>query len=117
MTAGLMFPKTPIKKKKKSHPASILQDPGDRECLLCNLLGVGPARGVHQHHIFGGTANRAKSEEYGLKAWLCYEHHEGNKGVHRNREMDLILKQHAQEMFEEKYSHELFMREFGVNYL
>lgn len=115
--AGLMFPKTPTKKKRKTHPDSILQEKGDRTCLVCNLLGVGPARGVHQHHIFGGTANRIKSEEYGLKAWLCYEHHEGTKGVHNNRELDLMLKQWAQEEFETRYSRELFIKEFGKSFL
>ena len=103
--------------KRKHHPASILQEPGDRDCIICDLLGYGPTRGIHQHHVFGGTANRLKSEEYGVKAWLCLEHHLGNKGVHNNRETDLMLKRFAQEIFEEKYSHELFMQEFGRNYL
>lgn len=113
----MMYPKTPTKKKRKSHPESILQKPGERTCLICILKGMEPAYGVHQHHAFGGTANRAKSEEYGLKAWTCFEHHEGDTGVHRDRETDLMLKKYAQEKFEEKYSHEMFMKEFGRNYI
>lgn len=113
----MMFPKTPTKKKRKSHPGSILQRKEDRTCLICRLKGLDPAYGVHQHHVFGGTANRRKCEDYGVKAWVCFEHHEGNTGVHNDRETDLLMKRHAQEIFEEKYSHELFMAEFGRSYL
>lgn len=113
----MMFPKKQGKKKKKVHAASILQEEGDRTCMLCLLEGMDPTRGVHQHHVFGGTANRDKSEQYGLKVWLCYEHHEGSAGVHRNRETDLRMKRYAQKVFEERYTHERFMEEFGRNYL
>lgn len=112
----MKFPKTPTKKKRKTHPASILQAKEDRSCLICRLKGRDPAYGVHQHHAFGGP-NREKSEQYGLKAWACFECHEGNSGVHRDRDTDLMFKEYAQQIFEEKYGHELFMAEFGRNYL
>ena len=39
-------------------------------------------------------------------------------GVHGgNKELDAELKQEAQELFEEKYSHELFMKVFQKNYI
>ncbi len=113
----MMYPKTPTKKKRKQHAPSILQEAGDHSCLLCALLKKEDARGIHQHHVFGGTANREKSEQWGMKAWLCLEHHEGRTGVHNNRKMDMFLKQRAQRAFEELYDHETFMREFGRNYL
>lgn len=112
-----MYPKEPAKKKRRQHAASILQEQGDHNCLLCALLRREETRGIHQHHVFGGTANREKSEKWGIKAWLCLEHHEGRRGVHNDRKTDLFLKQHAQQVYENLYSHEQFMAEFGRNYL
>ncbi len=46
------------------------------------------------------------------------EHHEtGKEAVHKNAAVDLILKQIGQKTFEERFSHEMFMVEFGKNYL
>ena len=73
---------------------------------------------VAEHHIFYGSANRKKSEEYGLKVYLCGPHHNlSNDGVHFNPTLDLLLKKFAQKKFEEKYSHEKFMEVFHKNYL
>ena len=61
MDIGLKFPKgTSKKKKRKSHPPSIL---GSQKgwCYLC-----GRCTNTQVHHIFGGP-NRTLSEEYGLK--------------------------------------------------
>lgn len=70
----------------------------------------------HEHHIFYGTANRSISERWGLKVWLCWRHHEE---LHDkpNEGFDLELKEYAQRFFEKKYSHELFMQEFGKSWL
>ena len=38
-------------------------------------------------------------------------------GVHNNPKFNLSLKRYAQRRFEEKYSHEEFMKIFGKNYL
>lgn len=89
---------------------SILQD--EKECYVCRTK-----RNLACHHVFHGTANRKKSEQWGMKLWLCYNCHTGNNGVHFNRALDLRLKRMAQENFEAVYGHEKFMEEFGVNYL
>lgn len=54
-----------------------------------------------------------------MKVRLCREHHEGTpNGVHGgNRALDLRLKAEAQRKFEELHGHEMFMEEFGRNYL
>lgn len=70
------------------------------------------------HHVFFGTANRAKSEKYKLVVPLCYEHHLGTYSPHRNRDFDLKLKRMAQEYFEANYgSRDDFRNEFGKSYL
>lgn len=61
-----------------------------------------------------------KSEKYGCWVWLRYDWHNGaDYGVHgkNGHALDIRLKQIAQEKFEEKYSHELFMQVFKRNYL
>lgn len=115
---GLLFPKPGRRKKRKKHARSIIHQT-EGTCYLCMLLH-GNCRyhtTLHEHHIFGGR-NRQKSEEYGLKVKLCVEHHEtGKEAVHKNAAVDLILKQIGQKTFEERFSHEMFMVEFGKNYL
>lgn len=65
-----------------------------------------------------GVANRRLSEKWGCWVYLCYEHHEGNTGVHHNRDLDLRLKQFAQEVFEAKLgTREDFRRIFGKSYI
>jgi hypothetical protein len=89
---------------------SIIQD--EKRCYIC-----GQAHWIEDHHIFFGTANRKLSEKYGLKVYLCQEHHRGNTGVHNNRELDLKLKRIAQTAFEKNHSREEFISVFGRNYL
>lgn len=86
----------------------------DEICYFCHNT-----KNLHLHHIFFGTANRKKSEKYGMTCYLCACHHNlGQKCVHNNKEMDMILKQTAQRYFEENIgTREDFMREFGKNYL
>lgn len=64
--SGLKFPKEETKKKRMSHPASILGSRKGR-CYLC-----GRYTQTEEHHIFGGP-NRTLSEQYGLKVDLCLE--------------------------------------------
>ena len=74
--------------------------------------------GLHEHHIFYGNSNRKKSEQHGLKVWLCgYHHNLSNMGVHFYKPLDIKLKRLAQEKYEETHTREDFMREFGRNYL
>lgn len=86
----------------------------DKECYVC-----GKVRGLHDHHILFGTANRKLSELYGLKVWLCVEHHTGsNEAVHHNKELDMNLKKLAQKYYEANYgTREDFRETFGRNYL
>ena len=90
---------------------SILQD--KKECWACHTRF-----NLHEHHCLYGTADRKKAEQYGLKVWLCVEHHTGIKGVHNgNRKLDTELKQLAQREFEKIHGHEMFMNTFHRNYL
>ena len=89
---------------------SILQT--DRSCYFC-----GSVVRLEEHHIFAGVANRRISEKYGLKVWLCHEHHTGNNGAQYDQEKNLQLKQEAQKKFEALYSHDLWMRLIRKNYL
>ena len=77
---------------------SILQE--ERECWVCRYPYV------EEHHVFYGTANRALSEKYGLKVYLCHEHHTGNSGVHFNPQLDKQLKEAAEEKFKETYPYD-----------
>ncbi len=96
---------------------SIIQD--KKECYLCRYLyNSKNTRNLQDHHIFFGTANRVKSELYGMKVWLCIFHHtEGLGAVHKNRDYDIILKKIAQRKFEETSTRTDFIKIFGKSYL
>ena len=96
---------------------SVLQT--EKECYICReRFGLETTRMLEDHHVLFGTSNRVLAEKFGLKVWLCKEHHTGNLGVHKNRDIDLWLKEIAQRYFEEHYgSREDFIRVFGRNYL
>ena len=88
---------------------SIIQD--KEECWFCKDTFV------EEHHCFGG-ANRKFSEKYGLKVYLCHNHHnEPPFGVHFNKEAMDKIRRVAQAKFEETHTREEFMRIFGRNYL
>lgn len=60
------------------------------------------------------------SDKYGLTVRLCRKCHEGIHNADNDsqyKEAELYLKRIAQKKFEEKYSHELWVKEFGRNYL
>lgn len=72
-----------------------LNDAG--RCAIC-----GKEHGLHKHHVFFGTANRQLSEEDGMVVYLCPDCHEhGARAVHRNREVDVALKQAAERVWME----------------
>ena len=110
--SGLKFPKEETKKKKMSHPASILGSRKGR-CYLC-----GRYTQTEEHHIFGGP-NRTLSEQYGLKVDLCLECHQfGVHAVHKDQAVMDELHRQGQEAFEEQLgSRKEFMQIFGRNYL
>ena len=90
---------------------SIIQS--KKECYVCKTTF-----NLQDHHIIYGTSNRKQSEKYGLKVWLCQEHHTGSTGVHFNKPLDSNLKKLAQEHFEAKYgTREHFRTVFGKSYL
>ena len=99
----------PQKKKRR-----VAKDPPifPKQCYV-----TGATTGLHKHHIFGG-ANRKHSERYGLYVWLSPEwHNMSDKGVHFNPALDRELKQIAQREFEQRYSRDKFIKEFGKSYL
>ena len=90
---------------------SILQN--SKECYLCKTTN-----NIEEHHCLYGIANRKMSERFGLKVYLCSEHHRGKNGVHGgNKYLDIKLKQLAQSKFEKNHTRDDFIKIFGKNYL
>lgn len=90
----------------------------DGRCYLCMLLyGDDGTKVTQEHHVIFGTANRKLSERYGLKVYLCIQHHtESPEAVHKNAEMALFLKIRAQRAFRERFPELNWMEIFGKNY-
>lgn len=85
----------------------------EKVCWFCQA-----PHGLHEHHVFYGTANRRNSEKHGFKVWLCAKHHNmSDFSVHHNKEMDLDLKRACQAKFERTHSRKEFMSIIGRNYL
>lgn len=85
---------------------SIIQN--NKECYF-----TGSECYLDKHHIMNGPF-RKKAEHYGLWIYIVHNIH---LAIHENPKQLLELKQMAQKIFEEKYNHELWMKEFGKNYL
>lgn len=61
---------------------------------------------------------RDNSEEYGLKVYLCNDHHiYGPEAVHNNARIRHEMQRMAQREFEKRYDHAKFMEVFGRNFL
>jgi hypothetical protein len=60
------------------------------------LYFIKKTKGCEKHHIFGGVANRPKSEQYGLFIWLTPEQH---KYLHDHPLEMIKLKKIAQATF------------------
>lgn len=91
----------------------------DGTCYLCMKLNqdfsIKPY--VEEHHCIYGTSRRKLAEKYGLKVYLCKEHHlTGEMAAHRNYHISEQLKVAAQNAFEKKYPELDFMEIFGKNY-
>lgn len=73
-------------------------------------------KGCQKHHIFGGVANRPKSEKYGLFIWLTLEQH---KYLHDHPKEMLGIKKEAQKSFMKYYDKtvEEFIEIFGKSWL
>ena len=94
---------------------SIIKNNHKGICYLCKRCGQ-----TEEHHIFGGVANRKKSEKDGLKVHLCHWcHNEHPNGVHFNKDRNDRLRQIGQKAWMERYgkTKEDFIREYGRNYL
>lgn len=89
---------------------SILQD--REECLFC-----GTTLNLERHHVLFGTAMRRIADKLGLTVWLCAEHHRGAYSPHQRRDVDLRLKRFAQSCYEDKHSHDDWMKVVWRNYL
>lgn len=90
----------------------------DGSCYLCKLSGKDWQQYTEEHHVMFGTSDRRLSERYGLKVYLCPEHHRfGSDAVHMNKGNDLILRRAAQEAFIKTYPDKDWMEIFGKNYL
>lgn len=69
------------------------------------------------HHVYRG-AFRDKSTEYGCWIWLRPDwHNQTNYSVHNDKKLEMKLQAMCQMAFEDKYNHELFMKEFKRNYI
>lgn len=99
---------------------SILHDKNAGTCYFCMALNgdFRKRNDLQEHHAIYGTANRKHSERYGLKVYLCLQHHTaGPMAVHNNAELRRRLQKEAQEAFEKRYSHEKWMEVFGRNFI
>lgn len=96
---------------------SILQI-ADGRCYLCEMLKCDfSPKTVEEHHAIGGTSRRRLSEKYGLKVYLCPDHHRiGKHAVHKNAEVAAVLKDIAQRKFELEFPELDFMAIFSKNY-
>lgn len=73
---------------------------------------------TEEHHIFGGYANRRLSERYGLKVYLCPEHHRTSaEAVHKDKDINMRLKKLGQNAFNAYFPDKDFREIFGKNYL
>lgn len=116
---GFLFPKQKTAKKRKTHKPSILHQK-DGTCYLCiRLRGdyrIHPM--LHEHHVYGGTANRRVSEAAGMKVYLCPDHHEfGAEAVHNNYEYMRLIQRDCQRAYEQTHTREAFMALIGRSYL
>ena len=85
---------------------------GDKDiCFIC-----GSDYSLQTHHIMNGHYKKA-SEKHGLLIKVCPNCHTMAPGaIHRDSKLLRKLKQIGQEHFEQSYSREEFIKEFGKNY-
>lgn len=100
-----------------------MHDKDSRTCYLCILLhsDFTEKTVLEEHHVIYGSGRRKLSEKYGLKVYLCPAHHRHSpESIHNNTkgmtEHNRMLKEKAQEAFEEHFPNLDFMEVFGKNY-
>ena len=80
-------------------------------CYFCH------GRKQHTHHVMN-SANKKKSEKYGLMIPVCFMCHDKIHGKIKDSQLNMLfVKKLGQKHFERIYSRELWMKEFGKNYL
>ena len=87
---------------------SIMPDDQEDTCYLCSRRGK-----MEVHHCLHGPY-RKKADRYGLTVHLCPKCH---RALHDKGTDDRLLEELAQQIFENEYGHDLFIREFGKNWL
>lgn len=86
------------------------------DMTTCYISGT--KKDIHIHEIYGGSANRKKSIEWGCCVPLTATlHNMSNQGVHFNKDLDTRLKREMQAAFEKLHGHDKFMEIFHKNYL
>lgn len=85
----------------------------------CSVEGCLCDYNLEPHEIFFGTANRQKSIDDKMVAYLCRKHHTGtSEAVHENRKLDMVLKIKGQTIWEQTYGNrDAFIKRYGRNYL
>lgn len=82
-----------------------------KHCIVCGRPHP------HIHEVFFGK-NRQRSIRDKMVLPLCYEHHEGDSGPHKDHNTDLFYKKMAQEKWEATYgTRKDFIAEYGKSYL
>ena len=92
---------------------SIIQH--EKECFVC-----GNTRDLAPHHCLMGNGMRPLAEQYGLKVWLCLDHHTGDHGVHHGNEaLRKELQRVGERAFLDYYRKtvEDWIEIFGMNFL
>ena len=100
---------------------SIMHSKASHTCYLCMALHNDHTMKFYleEHHVFGGNPNRRHSEHYGLKVYLCPEHHRtSDEAVHRpdRNKNQKLLQAAGQREFKKWYPGEDFVKIFGKNY-
>lgn len=95
---------------------SIIQK--DREtCFICGRNASADYYGLDEHHVYFG-ANHKKSEQYGLKIYICHNNCH-LCGVHKNAKLNKKVQAFVQKKAMEHYGWtvEEFIGIFGRNYI
>ena len=116
--SDMAFPKPKKKKKRISHPKSILNTEKG-VCYLCaNLYGDYRQQYTEEHHVLFGSGMRILSEAEGLKVYLCEPHHKsGKEAVHNCRKTRELLCEIAQREYERSHTRKDWLKISKKNYL
>lgn len=101
---------------------SIMHRKEDKTCYLCMKLhdDYSTRTALQEHHVFCGNPGRKLSERFGLKVYLCFNHHTydgGPEAIHRNNDIRRMVEKEAQKAFEKTYPTLSFRKIFGKNTL